>query len=101
RAADADPVAVAEAGQRLHVEVHGRIAAGDDLDLDLAAVGDDDRPVREVVRGDRHQRPAGDLRVQDGAASRQRVRGRAGRRADDEAVGAQLGDELVVDLYAQ
>jgi hypothetical protein len=35
------------------------------------------------------------------ARRRERVRGRAGRRADDQAVGAQVGDEVAVDLDPQ
>src|SRR5204863_8752923 len=44
RAAHADAVAVPDLGQRLHVEVHRRVAAGDDPHLHLAAGGDTDRP---------------------------------------------------------
>ena len=101
RAAHVDPVAVDQAGERLHVEVHAGVAAGDDLDRHGAGVGHDDRPVREVVRRDRHHHPAGDARMQDRPAGRERVRGRAGRRADDQAVGAQVGDEIAVDLDLQ
>jgi hypothetical protein len=46
------------------------------------------------VRRDGHEHPAGDARVQDGAAGGQRVRRGPGGRADDEAVGAQVGDEV-------
>ena len=52
RALHADLVAVQQAGQALHVEVGRGIAAGDDLDADLLAVGQHDRPVRQRVRRD-------------------------------------------------
>jgi hypothetical protein len=67
----------------------------------ISRVGQHDGPVRQRVRGDRHQHPAGDARVQDRPAGRQRIGGRAGGRGDDQAVGAHVGDELVADVDAQ
>mmetsp|Transcript_4846 Transcript_4846/g.17211 ORF Transcript_4846/g.17211 Transcript_4846/m.17211 type:complete len:524 (+) Transcript_4846:2418-3989(+) len=96
-----DGVAVQQAGQALHVEVHRRVAAGDDLHAHLALVGQHDGPVGQGVGRNRHQQPAGDAGMQDGPAGRQRIGGGAGGRGDDQTVGPHIGDELVADLDLQ
>ncbi len=62
-------------------------------------VGDRDRPVREGVRRDRHERECGHLRIEDRAAGRQRIRGRPGGGGHDDPVGAHRIDEAAVDLH--
>ena len=61
-------------------------------------VGHRDRAVRERVRRDRHERERRHLGREDRAAGRQRVRGGAGGRGDDHAVGAHRVHEAAVDL---
>ena len=70
-------------------------------DLDGAIAADDDRPVGQRVRAHRHQRDHGQRRVQDRPAGGQRVGGGAGGRGDDQAVGAQVVDELPVDAHLE
>ena len=99
RAAHADLVAVQQAGEGLHVEVDARRrgrrrsrcaispASGSTigrLDRSCGAIGTSTQPAMP--------------RVQDRPAGRQRVGGGAGGRGDDQAVGAQVGDELVADV---
>ena len=74
-----------QSGKRLHVETDTRPAAGHDLDVDLAGVGQDDRAVRQIMGRNGHQHPPLDAGMQDRPAGRQRVGGRAGGRADDQA----------------
>ena len=67
-----------------------------DLDLDRARIGEHDRAVADRVRTDRHHADGRQHRVQDGAAGRQGVGGRTGRRGDDDAVAASRPDQFVV-----
>ena len=86
----------------LAVEVHARIVgmvhAGSRCAQSLlTTIG----RLRQRVRADRHQRHRLQRRMQDRPAGRQRVRGGAGRRGDDQAVGALAVDELAVDAHFQ
>ena len=58
---------------------------------------DDDRPDRRQVGGDRRDDEVPADRVEDRAAGRERIAGRAGRAGDDEAVGDERGEVRVVD----
>ena len=59
---------------------------------------DHDRADRRQVGGDRRDDEVPADRVDDRAAGRERVAGRAGRAGDDEAVGDERGEVRVVDL---
>ena len=61
----------------------------------------DDGAVRERVRADRRQHHRVHGREHDGAARRQTVGGRAGRRRDDEPVRAVAGRELPVHRHLE
>src|SRR6185295_1412838 len=88
-----------ELGQREAVEIGLRIDAwrARKPDLDHALVADTDRPRRERVRVERHQRERRHRRMQDGSLCRERVCGRAGGRGDEDAVGAQRVDKFAVE----
>ena len=58
---------------------------------------DDDRADRRQVGGDRRDDEVAADRVEDRAAGRERVAGRAGRAGDDEAVGDERREVRVVD----
>ena len=58
---------------------------------------DDDRPDGRQVGGDRRDDEVPADRVEDRAAGRERIAGRAGRAGDDEAVGDERGEVRVVD----
>ena len=96
-----DAVARPQLAVRVAVEVHARVRAAMHEDLDLRIAGDRDRPVGQRVRAHRHDREHRQRRVQDRPAGRQRVGGGAGRRRHDQAVGAQVVDELAVDAHLE
>ena len=58
---------------------------------------DDDRPDRRQVGRDRGHDEVAAARVEDRAAGRERVAGRAGRAGDDQAVGDERREVRVVD----
>ncbi len=67
-----------------HVLVIGAAAGVDD---DFAVAMDDDGTVAQPVRADGHQHDGVQVRLQQGAASRERVGGGTGGGGDDDAVG--------------
>ena len=66
-----------------------------------AGIGHDHRPVGEHVRTDRRDTEGVHRRKDDGTAGGERIRGRAGGRGDDEAVGFIRRDEVIVDIRIQ
>ena len=92
RAAHADAVAVRRLGSATGMSKCTLASRrGDDRDRRPAPSSlQHDRPVRQRRAARSAPAPSRRRRVQDRPAGRQRVRGRAGRRADDQAVGAQV-----------
>lgn len=85
----------------------GDLAVAADLEIaaargkaqpDSAAAVDHQRPRRQGMREHRHQRNGVERGGEDRAARRKRVGGRAGRRRDDQAVGALREGEHLVDI---
>jgi len=101
RTADEDAVLLHQAGKGLHVEIDADIAPAHDFHDDLAGVGQDDGPVRQRMRGDRHEHDAAQGRMQQGAAGRQRVSGRARGRGNNQAIRALVVHEVAIDLDAK
>ena len=97
-AAQCNAIAFRQAEVRLSVAMHRCVPAVADCDRDKRVVGNGDRPMRQRVRCDRHERKCRNLRRDDGAAGRKRVRRRARRRRDDDAISAHRIDEAAVDL---
>ena len=69
RAANGDPFAFRDREMRLAVAMQRGIATALEGEGDRRGVGDCDRPVREGMRGDRHEREGGHLRIEDRAAA--------------------------------
>src|SRR5436190_6121981 len=78
-----------------------RVERAHQHDLDHHAVAHAHRARGKGVRVERHQRERRHRGMQDRALRRHRVGGRAGRRSDDHAVGAQGVDELAVDQQVE
>src|SRR5580700_6376692 len=90
-----DPVAGPDVGGRDAGGLHGQPAAApQDLQGQLVADRDDQPAVVRRVRRDRRDHQAFQGRADDRAAGREAVRGRAGRRGDDDRVG-RVTDERV------
>src|SRR6267143_2896071 len=94
-------VALLHVGERQAVEMRARVERAHQHDLDHHAVADAHRARGKGVRVERHQRERRHRGMQDRALRRHRVGGRAGRRGDDHAVGAQRVDELAVDQQVE
>src|SRR5437879_3744746 len=97
RALEQQAVALLHVGERKAVEMRARVERAHQHDLDHHAVAHAHRARGKGVRVERHQRERRHRGMQDRALRRHRVGGRAGRRSDDHAVGAQGVDELAVD----
>src|SRR5437899_5836624 len=69
--------------------------------LDPMHSGEDDRPVRQGVGADRRQHDRVHRRKQDRPTGREAVGSRAGRRRDDQAVGAVRGGVLPLDRHRE
>src|SRR6185312_3022707 len=67
--------------------------AADDADRQVG--GNQQRPVGQGVGADRRDTDGIDGREDDGSAGRERVRGGAGGRGDDQTVGLVFGDESI------
>src|SRR5436190_3827906 len=81
--------------------MRARVERAHQHDLDHHAVAHAHRARGKGVRVERHQRERRHRGMQDRALRRHRVGGRAGRRSDDHAVGAQGVDELAVDQQVE
>src|SRR6266850_1410258 len=101
RALEQQAVALLHVGERKAVEMRARVERAHQHDLDHHAVAHAHRARGKGVRVERHQRERRHRGVQDRALRRHRVGGRAGRRGDDHAVGAQRVDELAVDQQVE
>ncbi len=100
-ALDDDVVAVLQFAEHLHVAGNPRFAALDNPNGDADVIGQDDRPVRQRLGRHGHQHQPGSARVQYRAVGGQRVGGRAGRRRNDQPVGALVVHIHVVDFDLQ
>src|SRR5882672_9585694 len=101
RALEQQAVALLHVGEREAVEMRARVERAHQHDLDHHAVAHAHRARGQGVRVERHQRERRHRGMQDRALRRHRVGGRAGRRGDDHAVGAQRVDELAVDQQVE
>src|SRR5712691_9264756 len=101
RALEQQAVALLHVGERKAVEMRARVERAHQHDLDHHAVADAHRARGKGVRVERHQRERRHRGMQDRALRRHRVGGRAGRRGDDHAVGAQRVDELADDRFVE
>src|SRR5204862_2601406 len=101
RALEQQAVALLHVGERKAVEMRPRVERAHQHDLDHHAVAHAHRARGKGVRVERHQRERRHRGMQDRALRRHRVGGRAGRRGDDHAVGAQGVDELAVDQQVE
>src|SRR5437899_506746 len=83
--------------------VHGDhdVLVRHERDLDPMHSGEDDRPVRQGVGADRRQHDRVHRRKQDRPTGGEAVGGRAGRRRDDQAVGAVRGGVLPLDRHRE
>ena len=94
---DLDDVADRERHVLATVDRDERLVGVDDRAADDLARADDDRPDGRQVGGDRRDDEVAAARVEDRAAGRERIAGRAGRAGDDEAVGDERREVRVVD----
>src|SRR5216117_4168977 len=101
RMSSARSTALLQVGERKAVEMRPRVERAHQHDLDHHAVAHAHRARGKGVRVERHQRERRHRGMQDRALRRHRVGGRAGRRGDDHAVGAQAVDELAVDQQVE
>src|SRR5947199_297437 len=101
RALEQQAVALLHVGERKAVRMRRGAERGHRHELDHHAVAHAHRARGKGVRVERHQRERRHRGMQDRALRRHRVGGRAGRRGDDHAVGAQGVDELAVDQQVE
>src|SRR5947208_15551967 len=101
RALEQQAVALLHVGERKAVEMRPRVERAHQHDLEHHAVAHAHRARGKGWRVERHQRERRHRGMQDRALRRHRVGGRAGRRGDDHAVGAQGVDELAVDQQVE
>src|SRR5690606_29475419 len=96
-AANDEPVLRTEVCAVLSIDGEDQLAGGgQDLDRDLDRVGQHQRPQPARVRPDRRRQDAVHGGVHYGSGRRQRVRGGARRRGEDDSVGGVLRDLLPV-----
>ena len=80
-------------------EHHAAVVAH--VEAELLAVGEHERPVEQHVRRHRREHEAAQRGRRDRAAHRERVRGGAGGRRDDHAVGRVRGERAAVDRHVE
>ena len=98
---DLDDVADRDRDVLAAVDRDERLVRVDDRQRTDLERADDDRPDRREVGGDRRHDEVAARRIEDRAAGRERVAGRAGRAGDDEAVGDERREVGVVDRHVE